>query len=67
VATSRATISLGPVWVQFQKGKVKAELIKIGKKLSTVRYLQKVDFPTYQATKGEERRVWNLFISTRRE
>lgn len=67
MATSRATVSVKPIWVQFQKGKVKAELLKAGEKMSSVRYAETVDFPTYKAKRGEVRKVWNVFISTRRE
>lgn len=67
MATTRATVSVKPVWIQFQKGKVKAELVKSGKKMSTVRYLQTFTFPTYKARRGEVRKVWNLFISSRRD
>lgn len=66
MATSRATVSVKPIWVTFQKGKVKAELIKHGEKMSTVRYLQTFEFPTYKAKRGDKRKVWNLFISVRR-
>jgi hypothetical protein len=65
MATTRQPVSL--IWVQFQKGRVKAKLIKRGEKMSLVRYEQPVEFPTYKAKRGEERRVWNLFISARRE
>jgi hypothetical protein len=67
MATTRATVSVKPIWVQFQKGKVKAELMTAGKKMSSVRYLESVDFPTYKAKRGEIRKVWNVFISGRRE
>jgi hypothetical protein len=66
MATTRATVSVKPVWIQFQKGKVKAELLSAGKKLSSVRYVESVDFPTYKAKRGDVRKVWNIFISPRR-
>jgi hypothetical protein len=57
------------VWVQFKKGKFKARLVKLGETVSRVRYEEKVESPgeAYRAEPGEERSVWNIFISSRRE
>lgn len=67
MATSRATVSVKPVWINFTHGKAKAALLKKGKKLSRVKYLQAFKSPTYEAKRGEERMVWNEFITPRRE
>ncbi len=55
-----------PVWIDFAEGKIRANLVKEGTKMSTVKYLQAVNFPPYSAKKGENRRVSNIFISQRR-
>jgi hypothetical protein len=55
------------IWVQFKQGKIKAHLIKRNETISLIRYAEPVDFTDYKAKRGEERRVWNVFISPRRE
>jgi hypothetical protein len=70
MAASRRVVSLKkastPVWVEFAKGRVRGIQLKRGSKMSTIRYVDAVDFPTYTAKKGEERRVANIFITPRR-
>jgi hypothetical protein len=66
MARSRSTLSVGDaVWVQFQGGKIRAEIAKPGVRMSVVRYLEPVNFSTYKARKGERRRVSNLFLFPR--
>jgi antirestriction protein ArdC len=67
MATPGKSVRLAPVWVQFNKGRIKAHLVQRGEKMSRVRYAETFKFPTYEAKRGEERMVWNLFISPRRE
>jgi len=53
------------IYVAFDGKRVKATRVKAGEKISTVKYLEKIDISGYKAKKGETRRVYNKFITER--
>lgn len=65
-AAKRKASARKPIWIDFAHGKVRARLVRDGAKMSVVEYLEAVKLPTYEAKKGEERRVANIFITPRR-